>query len=314
MSRILITGASGFLGGKLARNLEDEGHTVVVLVRDHSKEFYPSSSFVVHGDLSNYDVLRRAVADYEVEHVYHLGAQSIVRICANDPMSAYQANVMGTVNLLEAIRTTGMNHIKSVVISTSDKAYGHAPTPYTEDTPFMPKFTYECTKACQDIVGQNYFHNYGLPVKIARCSNIYGPGDPNWSRLIPNTIKRILEEKSPQLYSDVAGYTREFVYIDDTIDALKLLAEKGTPGEAYCVGGTTVCSIKSLVELILELCDSELPIEIVDKPGVFKEIQTQYIDGTKIKALGWNPRFSLSQGLMETINWYAAELQANNRG
>lgn len=306
MSRILITGASGFLGSQLARNLFHDGHTVVALERDlNPKSCDPFAEHIVRGDINDFSLLRRVVADYEVEHVYHLAAQSIVRICASDPVSAYQANVMGTVNLLEAIRTSGMNHIKSVVISTSDKAYGHAPVPYKEDTPLMPKYTYECTKACQDIVGQNYFHNYGLPIKIARCSNIYGPGDPNWSRLIPNTIRRALSDQQPQLYSDVAKYVREFVYIDDTIDAFKLLSTHGNPGQAYCIGGTDSAMIQDLIETILRLCKkSHLGIELIDKPAAFKEIEQQFIDGTKIKALGWKPQYSLERGLTETIEYY----------
>jgi CDP-glucose 4,6-dehydratase len=314
MSRVLITGASGFLGSQLARNLSFEGHTVIALERDLNKKACdPFADFVVRGDVTDANLIRRVVADYEVESVYHLAAQSIVRICAADPVSAYQANVMGTVNLLEAIRTSGMNHIKSVVISTSDKAYGHAPVPYTEDTPLMPKFTYECTKACQDIVGQNFFHNYGVPVKIARCSNIYGPGDPNWSRLIPNSIRRALQGQKPQLYSDVADYVREFVYIDDTIDAFKLIDKAGVPGDAYCIGGTTSCKIKDLISMILELCEVDPAIEIINKPATFKEIEQQFIDGTKIKALGWNPQFSLQKGLTETIEYYKDLLNVQNQ-
>jgi CDP-glucose 4,6-dehydratase len=313
MSRIFITGASGFLGSALARNLAIEGHTVVTLERDNNTNQIDNlANFIVKGDITDANLMRRIIADYEVEHVYHLAAQSIVRICAADPISAYQANVMGTVNLLEAIRTSGMNHIKSVVISTSDKAYGHAPVPYTEDTPFMPKYTYECTKACQDIVGQNYFHNYEMPIKIARCSNIYGPGDPNWSRLIPNSIRRALKGERPQLYSDVADYIREFVYIDDTIDAFKLIDKFGEAGNAYCVGGTASYKIKDLISTILELCEADPDIEIIDKPSTFKEIEQQFIDGTKIKTLGWQPKFSLEQGLRETIKYYKDLLDVQN--
>lgn len=304
MSRVLVTGASGFLGSQLASKLTSEGHTVIAMQRDTNVNLAGKATFIIKGDVTDYDLLRRVIADYEVEHVYHLAAQSIVRICAADPVSAYAANVMGTVNLLEAIRSSGMNHIKSIVISTSDKAYGHAPVPYTEDTPFMPLYTYECTKACQDIVGQNYFHNYGLPVKLARCSNIYGPGDPNWSRLIPNSINRILAGKNPELYSDVAEYVREFVYVDDVIDALKLITTEGKAGEAFCVGGTGAFEIKELVEKMIKLCGSECSVDLIQKPATFKEIQKQYIDGTKMKSLGWTPRFDIDAGLRETINYY----------
>lgn len=302
---VFVTGANGFIGQALVKKLKKEGHHVVILQRDLSRDQQVEADHIVIGDLTDINVLRRAITDYEVESIFHLGAQSIVRICANDPVSAYQTNVLGTVNLLEAVRTSGMNHVRSVVVSTSDKAYGHAPTPYTEDTPLMPKYTYECTKACQDIVCQNYFHNYGVPVKIARCSNIYGPGDPNWSRLIPNTIRRALKDQSPQLYSDVAEYVREFVYIDDIVDAFQLLDSSGKPGEVYCVGGTDRAKVLDVIGMTLTLCEKpHLYIELINKPATFKEIEQQYIDGSKIKALGWSPKFSLEKGLTATIQYY----------
>jgi dTDP-glucose 4,6-dehydratase len=244
------------------------------------------------------------LSDYEITHVIHLAANAIVRICAQDPINAYESNVMGTVKLLEAIRQVNMNNIKSIVISTSDKAYGHAEPPYKEDTPFKPLYTYEATKACQDFVAQNYYHNYNLPIRIVRCSNIYGPADPNWSRLIPNTIKRVLNNESPQIYTSVMNYIREWVYVDDVIEAFELVLHKGNNGEAYCIGGTETASVTDVVNTILQLCNSEKQIMFLDKIAQFKEIENQWIDGTKLKTLGWSPKHSLSEGLAKTISYY----------
>lgn len=311
MNRILITGNNGFIGNAMFTQLCGRSDTEVIvgLARTGPKEnlVYTQNGHLnyVRGDIADQNIVRNTISEYEITHVYHMAAQAIVRKAAQDPVSAYMTNVMGTVNLLEAIRTVGMPHIKSIVVSTSDKAYGHAPAPYTEDTPFKPQYTYEATKACQDIVASNYFHNYGLPVKIARCSNIYGPGDPNSSRLIPNTIARILREEAPQIYTSVAGYVREWVYINDVVSAFKLISDSGVPGEAYCVGGTKTASVKEVVETILKLCKSDLKVEYLDKTAQFKEIQEQYIDGAKIKALGWDPKFSLEQGLKTTVEYYA---------
>ncbi|MFA6049693.1 MAG: NAD(P)-dependent oxidoreductase [Candidatus Paceibacterota bacterium] len=303
--RILVTGASGFVGAALIRRLKETPGNMVITIR---RDYIPSEPILedvcLRGDITDYDLVRRAVADFEVDTIFHLASQSIVRICAADPVTAYNVNVMGTVNILEAVRSVGGGRVKSVVVSTSDKAFGHAPAPYTEETPLMPKYTYEATKACQDIVCQNYFHNYEVPVKIARFSNIYGPGDPNWSRLIPNTIRKIISGERPQLYTDVADYIREFVYIDDAVDGILLLDEKAPPGEIYCVGGTSVCKIDNLVKMILDICKSSLSIELIQKQAVFKEIETQYIDATKVKALGWNAKFSLEEGLKRTIEHY----------
>lgn len=304
MKRILVTGASGFVGSRLIENLKRDSNNVVVALRrdvDNSQEVLEDYS--VRGDLEDYDLVRRMVSDYEIESVYHMASNSIVRICAEDPRSAYSTNVMGTVNLLEAIRQ-GAPNIKSVVISTSDKAFGHAPVPYDEESPLKPKYTYEATKACQDIVGQNYFHNYRVPVKIARLSNIYGPGDPNCSRVIPNTIRRLLEGQGAMLYTDVADHVREFIYIDDAIEAYKTLDKHGTPGEPYCVGGGSVLKAKDLVKLISDLIGSEMPVEFVERSSVFKEIQEQYMDSSKIMALGWKPKMSLEEGIKKTIKYY----------
>lgn len=306
---IFITGASGFIGKRLVEYYTNCNHKIVVLVRDHEARndwlYQEKDVTVVEGDLTDFNLLRRIIADHEISHVFHCAAQSIVRICAQDPITAYETNVMGTVKLLEAIRTVGMPHIKSVVVSTSDKAYGHAVPPYNEGTPLQPKFTYEATKSCQDIAAQNYFHNYGLPVKIARCSNVYGPGDPNGSRLVPNTIKRILNNQRPQIYEDVARFKREFVYVDDVVDAFDLIANKGVNGEAYCVGGTGVYEIDEVVKQLLVVTESSLEIEYLKKTASnFKEIESQYIDASKLRSLGWTPLVPLKDGLEETVKFY----------
>lgn len=304
---VLITGANGFLGRAL---LDHWGcidpNLMVALSRDDTGRIEKHSrvDHVIKGDITDFNLIRRVIADYEITHVFHLAAQSIVRICAQDPMSAYATNVMGTVNLLEAIRQVGMPRIKSIVVSTSDKAYGHAPPPYTETTPLMPKYTYEATKACQDIVSQNYFHNYGLPVKIARCSNLYGPGDPNGSRLIPNTITKVLYGGRPEIYTDVANYIREWVHVEDAVDALKYITHDGVNGEAYCVGGTDRASVMEVVQKVLLYCGSKETPNIIERTSNFKEIQEQWIDSSKLKSLGWIPHYNLDTGLKQTIESY----------
>lgn len=302
MSNIFITGALGFVGYALLNKLNTPNNRIIILVRDHvPKRPVPDTVIYVKGELEDINTLRRIIADYEIDTVYHLASQAIVRTCAADPLSAYMSNVMGTVNLLEAIRTVGMHTVKSVVVSTSDKVYGHTTPPYNEETPFLTKYTYESTKACQDIVCQNYFHNYEVPVKIARCSNIYGPGDPNLSRLIPNTIRRVLNDESPEAFSDVLEYVREYIYIDDAVDALMLINDKGIPGEIFCVGGTEAAPVKRVIDSILQLCGSNKQIVTKTRTASFKEIQSQWIDGSKIKKLGWTPNFSLTRGLLECI-------------
>jgi CDP-glucose 4,6-dehydratase len=310
-NNILVTGFQGFIGSALCSRLKKNRDNRIIGLgfEEHHHVSQADTSISIYGDIRNADFIRRVIGDYEINTVYHLAAQSIVRVCANDPVSAYDINVMGTVRLLDACRTVGANTVKSVLVSTSDKAFGHSPIPYTEQSPLQPKFTYEATKSCQDIVAQNFFHNYGVPVKICRCSNVYGPGDPNESRVIPGSILRIARKERPWLYSDVAEYIREFVYIDDIVDAFTLVTEKANAGEIYCVGGTGYLTMKELIAKILKLCDSDIEPELIDKPSQFKEIPAQYIDSTKLRSLGWSPKWTLDAGLCKTIEYYVMKNQ-----
>lgn len=307
MSNILITGINGFIGRALAAEHYhfSNGDNIIGVGFDQHLDFgdVPCHHYV-SGDMRDYSFVRRVVGDYEVNTIYHLAAQSIVRICANDPVSAYHINVMGTVNLMEAVREVGKNTVTSIVVSTSDKAVGHAPSPYTEETPLNPLYTYECTKTCQDIVARNFFHNYGLPVVVARCGNVYGPGDPNMSRIIPRAMSNLLKGQQPVLYSGVTDYVREFIYIDDVIDAFMLLSKSGKRGDAYCVGGTTPIKILDLMNLIIEISGIDMEVKIEEKNDLFKEIEVQYLSAAKLNALGWHPEVSLKEGLHRTFNYY----------
>ncbi len=310
---ILVTGSTGFVGAQLVQRLsQDLNNKIICIERDGANLPKVVSGFfttlprtkTLHGDITDFDFMRRVIADEEINEVFHFAANSIVRSCANDPLTAYRINVIGTLNLLEAIRVAGMNHIKSICISTSDKAMGHSLQPYNETSFLKPKYTYEATKACQDIVSQNYFHNYGLPVKILRCSNIYGPGDPNHSRIIPNTILKLNKNERPILFSGVANYIREFVFIDDVLDAFQLVNDKADPGEIFCVGGTESIKVIDLVKKITALHGSTLEPEIRDRAENFREIENQWIDAAKLKGMGWKPKWSLEKGLQETIEYY----------
>lgn len=307
MSNVLVTGGSGFVGDAIIKDLyRDKNNNIIGIERDpHGGKPYK----ILRGDITDFDFVRRVIADEEINEIYHCAANSIVRTCASDPITAYMINVMGTVKLLEAVRTVGMNNIRSIVISTSDKAMGHSPSPYTEESPLRPKYTYESTKSCQDIVAQNYFHNYGLPVKIARCSNIYGPGDPNLSRIIPNTLLRLRNNQKPLLNRGVRDYKREFVYITDVVDAFKMISAKAPAGEIYCVGGTGPVSIQELILKMIRLFHPEQGIdtdwvEYFDRPDVFKEIEEQWIDATKLNNLGWKALVDLDEGLARTKYYY----------
>jgi len=309
---VFITGASGFIGSALARRLVADGANVVCLTKNagKSQRLLPSSATIVTGNICDYDLMCDVISSHEIEYVFHLAANAIVKTSARDPMSTYRTNVMGTVSLLEAVKNVGRP--KKVVVASSDKAYGdHDVLPYTESMALQPKNTYDTSKACADLIARTYAHNYDMPIVVTRCSNVYGPGDPNMSRIIPNSINRIARGEPPMLYSDVSEMEREFIYIDDVVSACISLAKSDmkSDGHAYNVGGTGVFSVVSIVEKILKIMGSDLKTTIVQRETIFKEIARQYIDASKLNAVtGWEPLVGIEEGLKHTINWYCNEI------
>lgn len=315
MINALVTGHTGFLGNAIVGGLKKRGNTIVAgIERDENKrrDLINSPDIFVKGDIRDYDFIRRVIVDYEIEEVYHCAAQAIVRSCANDPYTTYDINIMGTVALLEACRNSG-DTVKSIVVSTSDKAFGHAPIPYTEKTPLNPLYTYETSKACQQLITLSYFHNYGVPAKVVASSNVYGPGDPNESRIIPNTISKLALGEPALLFEGVAEYVREFIYIDDVVNAFIDVARKGKNGEVYCCGGTEHLP---MIDLIIHICkmmgkDPDKDIKIFQKSRHFKEIEQQYIDSSKLKSIGWEPKVTLEEGLKKAIAYYTDLAKSN---
>ena len=305
----LVTGHTGFMGNAIVGGLKARGDMVVGIERDQNKNYNlkHSTDIVVRGDVRDCDFMRRIIVDYEIQDVYHCAAVSIVRTSANDPLTTYDINIMGTVSLLEACRNSG-DLVKSVVVSTSDKAFGHAPIPYTEETPLNPLYTYETSKACQQLITLSYAHNYGLPTKVVASSNVYGPGDPNYSRIIPNTIMSLAKGDPALVFEGVANYVREFVYIDDVVNAFITASRKGKNGEVYCCGGTEHLPMIDLVVHICELMgkDTKKDIKFFQKSRYFKEIVQQYIDSSKLQSLGWKPKVTLEEGLKNSIEFYTA--------
>lgn len=309
MGRVLITGLSGFVGTALARRLLAQGDEVVGIVRDINSAapvLQQPECHILVGDVCDYDCVSGIVSYYEIDTVYHFAANAIVRVSARDPVSTYRVNVMGTVNVLEACRVIG--GVRSIVVASSDKAYGdHDVLPYTEAHELRPKNTYDTSKACMDMVARSYASNYDMPVIVTRCSNVYGPGDTNVSRIVPNTINRILRGKRPEIYSDVADMRREFIFIDDVVEAYCRLRDL-RESDVFNIGGTGETSILDLVDMIAVKMDMEPgQVDIVTRDSRFREIGRQSIDASKLTArTGWLPQVSLGTGIERSIDWYAS--------
>lgn len=305
--RVLITGAGGFIGGALASALVNQGALVWAGYKDT-----PLSSCLdrnltaIQLDVTDLDRVRDVISAHEIEYVYHLAANAIVRVSAKDPLSTYQSNVMGTVTVLEACRAVG-KQVKKIIVASSDKAYGdHEELPYREDFALIPKNSYDTSKACCDMIARSYAHNYDMPVIVTRCSNVYGPGDLNMSRIIPNTICRVLSDKQPELYSDIQNMEREFIFIDDVVEAYIDLTVSSEDGQAYNIGGTGPISISLLVEVICDLAGKPRTFLVKERTDkFFREIQKQCIDADKIyRQNSWFPKTSLIDGLKKTIEFY----------
>ncbi|MFA4960761.1 MAG: NAD(P)-dependent oxidoreductase [Candidatus Pacearchaeota archaeon] len=302
---ILVTGYEGFLGNSLVGRLKSLENLVVGFDKGENKNLKYTPDVVVNGDIRDTDLLKKVVADYKIQEVYHFAGQAIAGKCFDNPYGAFDINVMGIVSLFEACRTS--RSIRSIVVSNSNKIFGDSPAPYNEETLIKPKHVYDTTKACQRLVSLCYFHDFQLPIKVMICTNIYGPGDLNLTtRVIPNNITRLLNGDKAQLGDAVRKYEKEFIYIDDAIEAFMTIARKGKSGEVYCCGGTTPISLEDLIKKICELTGKRFPedVESFTKPMQFTEATVQSMNVKKLKSLGWEPKVTLEEGLTRTIDYY----------
>jgi CDP-glucose 4,6-dehydratase len=309
---ILVTGGTGFLGSHLVKRLLKDKHNQVTVVTTSIRvnnsmkllNIDETSLNIVEGDIRNFEFLRLLFNEYEFDTVYHLGAVSEVRKCQYDAKLAFDVNVSGTVNVLEMCRL--YNNIKAIAISSSDKAYGKAVNlPYTEDSSLSGTGIYEVSKSCVDLISRSYHYNYGLPIVVTRCSNLYGGGDANFTRVIPNNIRKILNGESPVIWKGCENDVREFLYVEDAVEAYISLVSNidVVKGNAYNIGSGEKVTIEELIKLLLSKIDNSIEIEYKDKD--FPEISLQYLDSTKIKNdVGWEAKVMLNDGLDYTIRQY----------
>ncbi len=316
--RVFVTGATGFVGSWLVKALLRNGAEVVILVRDldHQSELVRSGAIrrvtVVNGCLEDYASLERAINEHEVEIVFHLGAQAIVGAALRNPLPTFEANVRGTYNLLEACRIhAGL--VKAVVVASSDKAYGdHDDLPYTETHALIGRHPYDVSKSCTDLIATSYHHTYETPVTIARCGNIYGGGDLNWSRIIPGTIRSFLRRERPVLRSD-GTMVRDYFYVEDAVSAYLALAEQiekpGVAGEAFNFSTELPVTVNQIVATTADAMGvHDLPPLVLNTARA--EIKAQELSAKKARSLlGWSASHDLSAGLRKTSEWYRAYLE-----
>lgn len=308
---VLVTGATGMVGSALCARLVALGAHVVALVPDvdPQSELYRSGTFarvaVVNGRLEDVTAIERAVTLHATDTIFHLGAQTIVGTAHRAPRATLEANVQGTWNVLDVARLHG-DLVTAVVVASSDKAYGDSPVlPYTEDMPLAGTFPYEVSKSMTDLVARSYALTYGVPATTTRCGNIYGPGDLNWSRIVPGTFRSILTGQRPVLRSD-GTFLRDYLHVDDVVDAYLTLAETGATfaGQGFNFSGQSPLSV---LDIYAECCAvAGMPgLEPVIENRATGEIKDQYLDASRARdQLGWKPAVDLTSGLRATFAWY----------
>jgi CDP-glucose 4,6-dehydratase len=318
MRSVLVTGAYGLLGGWLVARLLDEGVEVTVIRRDETPRAalillgLEARCNVVPGDVADGLLLDRTIGEYEVDTVFHLAAQTIVGTANRSALGTWETNVRGTWLLLDACLR---HQVPRTVVAASDKAYGpHEDLPYREDHALRPRYPYDTSKACADLITRSYWHSYGLPVAVTRFANLYGGGDTNRSRLIPETTAAILGGRRPVIRSD-GSPERDYLYAEDAVDAYLAIAGaldgEGARGEAFNAGVGRPVSVRELIEALCRAAGADVEPDYRGQGTPPGEIDRQYVDAGKLRGLtGWEPRVELDEGLRRTVRWYRDHPQA----
>lgn len=311
--RVLVTGAAGLLGGWVTKALAEEGAEVLGL----DNAWTPASAgraatgvAIVDGDVRDLARLREVLGGPQVDSVIHLAAQPIVGVANEDPIPTFDNNIAGTWTVLEACRQTGPRG--GILVASSDKAYGDAGSgAYEEDMPLRARHPYAVSKACTDLIAQTYAESYGMGTVITRCGNLYGGGDKNWSRIVPGTIRSVMQGERPVIRSDGTP-VRDYLYVEDIAAGMLLLAQAilsdpGLAGQPFNFGGGDRVGVLDVVKKILAEMGSDLTPDVRNES--VNEIPEQRVGADKAeRILGWRPTHSLDVGLKRTVAWYREHL------
>jgi CDP-glucose 4,6-dehydratase len=319
-TRVLLTGAQGFIGSWVLERLLDEGAQVFVLDRPSARlsrfrlRGLNARSAALSADLLDPASLTRALDEHGIEAVFHLAATAIVGSATSSPLSTYEVNVRGTWNLLEACRRAGEPPQKIVVAST-DKAYGvHEDLPYREGHALQPRYPYDVSKACADLIARSYAHTFGLPVAVTRFGNVFGGGDLNFSRLIPGTVRALLAGERPVIRSG-GLMERDFLYAEDAASAyLAVAGSLDRPELRGCAWNASIGSPVSVLEVVrrlAEIAGAGVEPDVRGEGTPHGELTRQWLDSSAIaEQLGWTPAWDLQRGLEATYRWYERASEA----
>lgn len=300
--RVLVTGATGFVGSNLYSRLKELGASVYGTSRTkQSKDIYKL-------DILNFSQIDNFISKKGIQICFHLAGEALVESGQKDPYSTFKVNLDGALNVLEASRKNGLERI---IAASTSHVYGKNKLPYIEEYTPKPSRPYETSKVCIDLISQSYADTFNLPVLIPRFVNIYGPKDTNFTRLIPKTIKSVLSGQNPKMWGGSAK--REYLFVNDAVDAYLRLAEMDRKlmekNRIYNFGTGEIISVKHLIERIVKLSGQKLHIEKLSEERE-DEIDIAYVSSDKARRiLGWEPKNSLDEGLGNTIAWYKGHIK-----
>lgn len=330
--KVFITGINGFIGGNLAKLLVKKGANVFGLIRNQSEKSFLYYEGIAHetvnilGDLLDKELVTRIISEENINVVFHLAAQVEVGVGMQNPFLTFETNIRGTYTLLEAIRMN-KSSIEAAVFASTDKAYGSygkEQMPYRENYPLIPKYPYDTSKACADMLAQSYTNEiYKLPLIVTRFSNIYGPGQLNFSALLPDAI-RSAQGYTKFIPRSDGSMIRDFIFVEDVADLYSRIAERladdpeHLSGEIFNAGTNKPITVRDLLEKVYSLAnrhtDYQEILELMKNRDAVGEISCQYMDYEKVlKYFDWCPNYTLEDGLIKTMEWYKGWNKANTK-
>lgn len=325
--KVLITGINGFIGGNLARLLLDKGASVYGLIR-HAKHdtllFYEKLDervALIQGDLCDRDLFATIISEEQIQSVFHLAAQVEIGVGLANPYLTFETNIKGTYCLLEAIRQCPKT-VESVIVASTDKSYGSYPRekmPYKEDYPLLPRYPYDVSKACADMIARCYANDvYNLPVVVTRFCNIYGPGQLNFSAVVPDSIRACLGYGTFVPRGN-GQQVRDFIYVGDVVDLYLRIGERlaknpaDIRGQVYNAGSNAPKTIREVLQMVYKVTGQDEAfksiLEIMKGKETVGEIDYQYMDYEKVNQhFGWSPSHTFEKGIVKTVAWFKGYL------
>ena len=310
-SKILVTGATGFIGSHLVEKLSTLGYDVLAT----DIQVNPRSYFIVNKihrnipfsflDVRDRKAVLESLSEFKPDYIIHLAAQTLVTVAFENPYETLETNILGTINILESSRNN--ENIKGIIVASSDKAYGKTLKTYKESAPLKGDHPYDVSKSCTDLICQTYFKTYNSPVVVSRFGNVYGEGDFNLDRIVPGICESVIRNKTLNIRSN-GKYVRDYLYVNDVVNGYLSLLQNITKikGEAFNFSSTDKLSVIQLIRLAERAYGKEIPFRILNNAK--NEIPYQHLDDSKIRKLGWKNESNFRNVFNQILDWYVKVL------